>query len=351
MRQICLVFLTGEDSGCLTVFERAFKEHGFEIETIKIPFLSKFDWAYVRKLQIIFKNKVREKFVIFSPQLTELFLETPHLTITYSAYRTWFDHEKMRVIPQLWNPVRPPESFDALKWTTKPPLRVGFMGRSFPHSRLANMCLRLPPQIRKWILQGSYIQHAAALGIMQNVGISTKTAGAFTRIETLAALKSAQNKNDGIELDIVEREGFLGSTREVNDYIDHLERNTYIVCPRGTQNYSHRLYETLSRGRIPVIIDTDVVLPQEIDWNDLSLRIPYGSLDKIYEIVRSDYETHSAADFVARQQRALSTMAELRTMRWVDNLVKDVGAVIESTATSRGRATIADRHGLFAKNG
>jgi hypothetical protein len=53
---------------------------------------------------------------------------------------------------------------------------------------------------------------------------------------------------------------------------------TYVVCPRGTENYSFRIYEALGRGKIPVIIDTDMVLPKEIDWDHLSIRIPYESL-------------------------------------------------------------------------
>ena len=49
-----------------------------------------------------------------------------------------------------------------------------------------------------------------------------------------------------------------------------LQRNIFSFCPRGRGNYSIRFYETLREGRIPVMVDTDQVLPCEdiIDWDD-----------------------------------------------------------------------------------
>ena len=43
----------------------------------------------------------------------------------------------------------------------------------------------------------------------------------------------------------------------------------YGFCCRGAGNFSYRFGEVLSHGRIPVLVDTDCVLPYEhlIDWN------------------------------------------------------------------------------------
>jgi len=38
----------------------------------------------------------------------------------------------------------------------------------------------------------------------------------------------------------------------------------YQICCRGCGNFSHRFFETLASGRIPVLIDTDTVLPPHV---------------------------------------------------------------------------------------
>ena len=143
----------------------------------------------------------------------------------------------------------------------------------------------------------------------------------------MQVLKENRQTCKSIEFDIVEKKGFSGSEKELNEYKDHIERSTYVVCPRGTENYSFRIYEALNRGRIPIIIDTDVVLPKEINWDRVSIKIPYQSLDKICDIVGRDYEARSAQDFFVRQQEALSAMAELRNMHWVRNLANEFSQI------------------------
>ena len=325
MRKICLVFLVDDNFDCLTVLEQALREIGFEVETYKIPYLWNFSRNYVNRLKALLREKSKEQFLIFSPQSTELFLKEADFSLIYSAYRSWFDHTKMRVIPHFWTPVRPPESIDHLRWTSKPPLRIGFRGQSYTISRLSNIVLKLPMHLKQWLLRGSYLRYAGIIALMNDLGLSIKTINAFSRIETIEILKANKEKYENIEFDIIERRAFNGSEVEISKYINHLERNTYIVCPRGTENYSYRIYEALSRGKIPVIIDTDCVLPKEIDWDYLSVRVPYGSLDKIRETVLHDYKSRSAPEFVARQKQAFSAMADLRTMRWVKELAKEVG--------------------------
>jgi Exostosin family len=287
--------------------------------------------AYLKA--VINEKKSQGQFVVFSPQSTELFLDEPDLTITYSAYQGWFNPKKMRVIPHLWTPVRPVEYGDPLRWTSKPPLRIGFMGRHHRTSRLATFAMKFPTHFRHWLLQGAYLKHPRIVGLTNDLGLSITAVNAFARMETVSALKTHKNNHD-LELDIVEKARFDGSRQELADYANHLDRNTYIVCPRGTENYSFRIYETLSRGRIPVIIDTDVVLPKELNWDRLSIRVPYESLGFICDIIMKDYQSRSGPEFMERQQEALSTMAELRTMRWVKDLANEMRTVISMTVRS-----------------
>lgn len=54
----------------------------------------------------------------------------------------------------------------------------------------------------------------------------------------------------------------------VTPFVDNIINNQYNLCVSGHGNYSFRLYEVLSVGRIPIFINTDCVLPFEefIDW-------------------------------------------------------------------------------------
>ena len=53
-----------------------------------------------------------------------------------------------------------------------------------------------------------------------------------------------------------EGEGSFQST-----FMRNMVDSDYILCTRGFGNYSFRLYEALSCGRIPVFVDTDCLLP------------------------------------------------------------------------------------------
>lgn len=87
-------------------------------------------------------------------------------------------------------------------------------------------------------------------------------------------------------------------------FIDNIKNSDYVLCCRGSGNFSYRLYETLSAGRIPIIIDTDIVLPHEdkIPWNDISVWVKKENIDKIDNIVLKDYDSMSQAEFLERQK-------------------------------------------------
>ncbi len=51
-------------------------------------------------------------------------------------------------------------------------------------------------------------------------------------------------------------------------FVENMLGSDYILCTRGGGNFSYRLYETLSCGRIPIFVNSDCELPFEpwIDW-------------------------------------------------------------------------------------
>jgi len=62
-------------------------------------------------------------------------------------------------------------------------------------------------------------------------------------------------------------------TKLIEDFINNIEETHFTICNRGNGNYSMRFYQTLSLGRIPVLIDTDLIFPFEnnIKWHDIAI--------------------------------------------------------------------------------
>jgi hypothetical protein len=60
----------------------------------------------------------------------------------------------------------------------------------------------------------------------------------------------------------------------VKEFQDNIKNSHFTLCNRGAGNFSMRFYETLSAGRIPLILDTDLVLPYEdkINWDDFIIK-------------------------------------------------------------------------------
>jgi len=59
----------------------------------------------------------------------------------------------------------------------------------------------------------------------------------------------------------------------INDFTTNIENSHFIICNRGNGNYAMRFYQTLSLGRIPVLVDYDHIFPfeSEIPWNDICI--------------------------------------------------------------------------------
>lgn len=79
-----------------------------------------------------------------------------------------------------------------------------------------------------------------------------------------------------------------------------LSDNIFSFCPRGRGNTSIRFYETLREGRIPVMIDSDQVLPYEdrIDWSDIVI-----CAKDVNELIQTIHDWTNKRDLIALQKR------------------------------------------------
>lgn len=113
-----------------------------------------------------------------------------------------------------------------------------------------------------------------------------------------------------IETDFVIRNGFWAQGIEDklkarDEYIQNMFNSPYGIVTRGAGNFSYRLYEVMSCGRIPVFINTDCVLPYEtlINWKKQMVWVEETEIDKISEIVSKFHESVSETDFVLLQKQ------------------------------------------------
>lgn len=87
-------------------------------------------------------------------------------------------------------------------------------------------------------------------------------------------LKKMRN-DKRLKINFIIRRKFMGGIRsgesEKKDFYDNMQQSHFIICNRGTGNFSMRFYETLAAGRIPVLVDTDMQLPLNnvASYNDI----------------------------------------------------------------------------------
>lgn len=98
-----------------------------------------------------------------------------------------------------------------------------------------------------------------------------------------------------IKTDFIVRSGFWApeissKVKAKHEFNSNLLRSRYALCVRGVGNFSYRLYEALSFGRIPILIDTDTALPfsKIIDWNEHIIFIKKEEIELLPEIIKND---------------------------------------------------------------
>jgi hypothetical protein len=106
-------------------------------------------------------------------------------------------------------------------------------------------------------------------------------------------------------------------------FIENILSTDYTLCCRGRGNFSYRFYETISAGRIPLLIDTECVLPfaDRIEWNRHCVIVPADDMKEAPARLRAFHDALSPADFLELQRanhrlwdEMLSPLAFLKTV-------------------------------------
>jgi hypothetical protein len=88
------------------------------------------------------------------------------------------------------------------------------------------------------------------------------------------------------------------------EFVQNLLDTDYALCIRGKGNFSFRLYETLSAGRVPIFVNSDCVLPFEgrIDWKRHTVWLEESELDLAVDKVLYFHENLGAGGFKQLQE-------------------------------------------------
>lgn len=117
--------------------------------------------------------------------------------------------------------------------------------------------------------------------------------------------------NINIETNFLLRNSFWGGNIHNqdlrNEYINNILDSDFILCCRGAGNFSYRLYETMSLGRVPIIVDTDIALPCDdiIDWKTISIWV--NDINCINEHINEFWNNITDVDYKKLQYKIRST--------------------------------------------
>jgi hypothetical protein len=331
-----VVGIAGPQVDYPAIIARHFRKDGLRCELHSIPFSRVWDaWLpLLREIRQELRKTQPGAVSVYCSGLTEFFVSEADLSLHFSAFRSWFDPERMRLLPHPWTTAEP-RAGQELAWRVKPPLTIGFMGTAYANSRLGRLVGSTSMAVREHVLSGRHLRSATAIAALQTARVPVRYAMTFPRPEALRAVEQSCRSN-GADVRIIDTGGFTGSDEQVQAYLRHMQEVTYVLCPRGIENFSYRFYEALKFGRVPVLIDTETVLPDGIDWEPLIVRVPYDRLNDIGDIITADYVSRSAADFAARQNLAFKTIEELQSDRWLNRLAGDVRRCLAAKSSRNG---------------
>jgi hypothetical protein len=132
------------------------------------------------------------------------------------------------------------------------------------------------------------------------------------RVDTLNAMISC----DQIEHVYIIRNSFMGGdpyNKNVKmDFEQNMMNTHFNVCNRGAGNFSIRFYQTLAAGRIPVVLNTDMVLPLDIEWSQY---IVFEDTNE--KLVAKILEFWQQGDIEARQQRCYELWLKIKGMQFL----------------------------------
>ncbi|MFZ2887228.1 MAG: exostosin family protein [Minisyncoccia bacterium] len=155
--------------------------------------------------------------------------------------------------------------------------------------------------------------------------------GIFFRREALRQLTNAKE----VRANVITRPTYSGNVHTVakdsgvvrGEFIENALASDLCLDIRGDANASTRLFEILSLGRIPLIIDTERNFPfsEQLDYQSFSIIIDFRDLENLPHLIRTKYDTISEDQWIDMQERARSAYRNwFRPDALTSHLVKEL---------------------------
>lgn len=160
--------------------------------------------------------------------------------------------------------------------------------------------------------------------------------GIFVRRRVLALLTNSED----VETNFIVRGSYSGNVKTAkmdsvslrNEFVENALASDLALDIRGDANASTRLFEMLSLGRVPLIIDTERNLPfsDEIDYASFSILIDHNDIDAVSRIARDSWDSLSPQDWRMMQEKARTAFLEwFRVDAMTKHLMRAIRAKID----------------------
>ena len=133
------------------------------------------------------------------------------------------------------------------------------------------------------------------------------------------ALLAAAAHDPSLALLAVTRQAYSGHRDSVEldpetarrEYLANLAAADFALAPRGDGNYSLRFYEALSLGRVPVVPDTEIVLPLDgiVDYSRFAVVLPLAEIPRLGPTLRAWLDVRGPGEWEAAQRAARAAFA------------------------------------------
>jgi Exostosin family len=137
--------------------------------------------------------------------------------------------------------------------------------------------------------------------------------GIYLRRDAMLAL----DQYSGLKTQFIVRKDYFGGTPGLEtwdktamtkvrtEYVQNLVDNDYALSARGYGNFSFRFFEAMSVGRIPLLIDTECVLPYSslVDYREFCVIVPENQIFSTGAAVAEFHAGLSAEGFVDLQRQ------------------------------------------------
>lgn len=171
------------------------------------------------------------------------------------------------------------DSLEVLSKELKP--KVGFCGTTASIGKLSNIIKKISPVgLTKLVLSRGSLARKTDPRVVEGMSLQLR--------EMTLELLSCDRRIDS-HFNITNNNQTYYAKDDSNkillekSFIDNTGKCDYVVCVRGSGNYSGRFYMALNAARIPVVIDTDIVIPFEEHLN--IVKVPVSSIENVGDFI------------------------------------------------------------------